>query len=215
MKLFQDKRFFSHAFANPLTNLTLNIEQALQKSHNKEVKAYLNRALKSSQYLQDILKSIQASQIIKANWINLKEVINDGVSCFKQTKTDANLIIKIKALESHQIKAIKIEFQEALVCILNNAYESYGPTDKKNIELHVRAIHNKCFIAVQDFGCGINLIRKILLKIAPMSTKAKYRGAGLLFAKKVFKKKLKGKFEIKSKKNKGTVVIISIFAIDS
>ncbi len=206
---------FRHAAATPLTNLLLNLKmigqhQALQKS------AYLREAIASADHLKKLFRLDPSDQCKKKQELfSVKLAIEAAVHLAKpfQEKT----LIRSHLTFSNQLKlhGNRFCFQEAVICTLKNAIESYWPhqavrnrivllTGRQQKLKNGQAGIKLAFI---DGGCGLSWWQRPLVFAEGFTTKSNGSGLGLVWVKRVVEEHLGGEVKLRSQKNKGTCLI--------
>jgi len=207
---FSNSQILKHALATPVTTILLNLELALACEPGDLVfksnfSHYLNRAFLSAKYLKSILKESGNQKASFYQSFFLKQAINEVSIIAKKSSCTSQLINYLSIDDQLLIKGSKIYFQEAMICLLNNAFESYQDNvANKLVVLSARKKDKEVEINITDAGQGMNWLRQKMAVIPGVSMKKKHQGLGLAFAKKLITQKMTGKFYINSKANKGT-----------
>ncbi len=199
-KTIQSNKFIVHSFSSPVTNLILNLEVL---SEELKENPFLTSAIKSAKYLEELLNTLRQDKknifLLKDQLENLKTIIS---------KKDISLNIKTKNIDKIYLNLNKSLFTEMLICLINNAYESYKLKEKKKlVKINVKGYKNHIIIKIIDHGKGISLFKRFILNLKNISFKKNHYGIGLKFIKE-FVKSHNGSFKLKSKKNKGTTITI-------
>ncbi|MCB9812912.1 MAG: HAMP domain-containing histidine kinase [Pseudomonadales bacterium] len=198
--LVKSKIFF-HACSTPLTILLSNLEFALDDESNVHIKQ--KSSLEAAKKLAKIINSV-SGDVNKNERFCVMDSINE-VFCLWNPRIN-NCNIDCKYFSDNEIYLIgnKLYFQEALSCILNNAFQAYKNKLHKPINLIVRKEDNNLKIDFVDFACGMNLITQKLALIDGLSFRKNGQGIGLHFVKKTIEEIFSGKMSIQSSPGFGT-----------
>ncbi|WP_119327742.1 sensor histidine kinase [Cysteiniphilum halobium] len=101
-----------------------------------------------------------------------------------------------------------IEFQDSILNLLNNAYESLNGRSVKNIHVKLHDLTSILKIEIIDTGCGIPM-NELNNVMSGKSLKPTGNGIGLTSAIKYFQK-LNGRLNISSQENCGTTIEVKI-----
>ncbi|MGD9129772.1 MAG: HAMP domain-containing sensor histidine kinase [Candidatus Woesebacteria bacterium] len=207
-----NSKILKHACSTPLTNILINLELAHACLTNSKVKLnykyYLEQASLAAQYLKSVLDTVD-NQPGKIENFLLKQAIQEVVALSQRKRERIYLISYLKLKNKVMIKGNKFYFQEALICLLNNAFEAYQKNARnKAVILSAKQDQKKVEINITDGGQGINWLKQKLIPFFSLSDKKNHRGIGLDFAKQTIETHFHGKLKIFSKKGKGTRVKI-------
>jgi K+-sensing histidine kinase KdpD len=210
-KLFSTSPILKHSLATPLTNILFNSELAIENINRQTTycaKSELNRVMLNAKYM----KSLLLIQEERNNYIfSPQKAVLELIKLNDGAKIKTGLVSRIALPVKKYLQGNKLLFQEILVCLINNAYESYNQKIKhKMVFLSVLEKRNNCLISIVDAGKGMNWWEKNLASMPFHSQKNKHSGLGLYFAKYTIEKNFNGKISIKSRKNKGTTISLSI-----
>jgi signal transduction histidine kinase len=209
-RLFSTVPIIRHSFATPLTNILMNTEIAvdnLNRLQPETSEIYLKRVLLNAQYLQSVLKLSEPGQ--SPNF-SPKTALQELIALNEGTQLKQHLISRIFLPAIFKLAGSKLAFQEAIVCLLNNAYESYRARQKRRLVflsavLGEQALH----LSVTDGGQGMNWLTQKLSTTQLYSTKERHSGLGLYFVKKTVEQELHGRFQLFSRPLHGTTVALT------
>lgn len=216
-----------HDLVNPLTAVSLNLEQVRIEGEQKllSAKSFLSQAILATHKMEDLIISIK------------KQIQKEGTLCEFSINEEIKQIIEILAYKSRKAKVMvnffendefklhgdPIKFGQVMGNLLANAIEAcendngeaspnnHETTSKIDIFLKQNATHIN--IEVNDSGSGI-APENILKIFEPFfSTKIKQGlglGIGLASTKNIIEKDFKGTIKVESKINEGAKFIINL-----
>ena len=206
MPKFSYFEFIKHALGTPISSILLNSQLALNEEKPRQ---YLKDILSSAMHVKKLLDQDQCpkqKQLFNVNSA-LVEIIFLNQCFHKQVSYNKHLQQSAKI----QIKANKLLFQEVIHCLLNNAVEAYlVKPNNRIILIKTQLINQQLQIAISDGGQGMGPLNKLLIGHKFYSSKARHRGVGLFYVKKILKTYFDGKLQILSKKGRGTTALITI-----
>ena len=207
---------FAHEIKTPLTSILLTLQKIrMDFENNEELKRNYEKTIKRSLDDVALLKKVVDeflgfSSVEKFNPepTNIIEIINKLYNRYKlRIPEDAKLIKEIEE-DIPAIIADETHISTALSILLDNAIEALG--EKGKIVIKVEMTKERFVrITVEDNGCGI--AEEDIPKLFNLfyTTKEGGAGLGLIIAKRIIDDH-NGSIEIKSKKGKGTAIIISL-----
>ncbi len=210
---FSSLAILQHSLATPVTNLLLNLELLQQDPNLNKLKPnndlYLKRALLSAKYLREIIKQCKIYDHRPEHQFNIKESLHELIQiCQKPTSTKL-LIPFIQLNGQEQLTGNKLYFQEAVICLLNNAFQAYQRQNtNKYVLLFVNKTQQELKLRVVDKGQGFLCLKdssKKRIKPDQLTTK----GTGLSFIEQVVVNHFLGKVFIESEPEKGTCIYCS------
>jgi len=217
-KRIESQNFFSsleiirHSTATPITNILINLGLLNQGSQLKKLpvnyQLYLDRALLATKYLKTIMKQSQLS-LTSIHSFLIKTALRELIAICKNPSRPGHLISFINIDARLKLKGNKLYFQEALICLLNNAFEAYqGDEPNQLVILYVSQLKNRLQIKICDYGRGfLSLMDSGSIKLQDSRA---VKGTGLNFVKQVMKEHLQGEVKIISKAKRGTTVHCSL-----
>lgn len=211
-KLFSTTPIIKHSIATPLTNILFNSELAIENIRKNKTnycpESELSSVMMNAKYIESLLFLSDKQQTYL---FSPQKALFELIKMNDQTKLKKSLVSRVSLPFKKFLVGNKLLFQEILVCLLNNAFESYQKnTTNKLVFLSAIEENEKCLISIVDGGRGMNWWEKNLASLPFNSTKQKHSGLGLFFAKQTIEKDFKGKIIIKSQKNKGTTVEVTL-----
>lgn len=210
-----------HDLMSPLTSISLYLERLNQKDINaEEARELVTKTVTSSRRMESFMASIKKS-------FNEKRILNQNYSVELNTElqgvTDllaykarmAGVAINIIYCESVIIRNINpIRIYQIFLNVISNAIESYEYSmvdDKqKTVDISVSKRLDQAQITITDHGCGMDESKITNLDNKVLSSKKNGTGLGLITVKNIINKELGGNINIKSTKNKGTIIEMNI-----
>lgn len=206
-----------HDLINPLTALSLNLEQIKNSSETKlkGAKESLNQAIHASHKMEDLITCIKRS--IKKEGakliFKLNQEIEASIKLLSYKIRQGN--ININFINNHKIEyqGDAVKFGQIITNLLCNAIDSLDDSlqPKKEITISCQRINKKAIIKVQDNGPGIEIkhIEKIFEPF--FSTKQeKGMGLGLSSVKNIVETEFQGSIKVSSELNSLTSFTITI-----
>lgn len=205
MNYFFFNEILKHGISNPITSILISTDLALQKIRDNPEQTinHIEQIQITAQYIQKLLR---------------RESLNQGRKFFIETAIKEILIINSgykrnliysfqnSLPEGTQIKGNKILFQELLICLLNNADESYKTDRNKTVLVTTKKENKKVVISVTDGGVGMSWLEKNLALNKNFSMKENHSGHGLYLVKRIIEEEFLGKIELITEKNRGTTI---------
>ncbi len=197
---------FRHAAVTPLSSLVINLELAQEHRHIAQT-PYVQQALCSAYRLKELFQKPQLLNSKKSFFI--RPFLKEALRLAKHNSPE--VIINSHLNFPHQTKLYgsRFYFQEAVICTLKNAIESYtGLSQKENriILIVGKIINNHLKLSFIDGGQGMSWLEKSLMFADGYSMKSSGSGTGLTWVKNVIEQHFSGKINVKSKKHQGTTM---------
>jgi signal transduction histidine kinase len=139
-------------------------------------------------------------------------MINECVESIKKISPaeDVNVIKKLALIENIVIQADPLQLKELFTNILNNAIDAVSEINNAIITIKARLINHKTIeVSFHDSGVGISSTDLSQVFTPFFTTKAKGTGLGLAVCKQIVALH-NGSITIKSSKNKGTIVTVTL-----
>ncbi len=208
---FSSLRVLKHATATPITNLLVNLELICKDKELQQLSSnsrfYLEKAIVSTNYLKSIMEQCNNQKATNKALFNIKNSIFEVINICKRPKTETQLIPYIQLSNNDSLSGNKLYFQEAIICLLNNAFQAYTKDHaNKLVVLFASKKGSYCEIKVVDGATGFLQLNDCEIKKSNNSNTFNCGGVGLEFVKKVVTEHFDGKFQISSKLSKGTTV---------
>ncbi len=209
-------RRVAHEVKNPLTPIKLSAEQILRSIQDKR-KGYEDMIEKSVNFIideSDHLKKVSYGFLdfsrldeINPEPFNLLRAVNEEVTSFKSLYTKINFITQSQG-KNFEVYLDKLKIRQVVKNILINSIEAIG--DKQGrIQISVKEMAERVIIEIIDNGSGLDSRELEFIFDEDYSTKEIGTGLGLFIVKRIVDLH-QGQIEIKSKKNRGTTVILNL-----
>lgn len=210
-----------HDFVNPLTLVSLNLEQLQARNTGAKVRnladanSFLERAVDGTRSMENFAQAIrrqlqkQKTEVVFCLNEEISQVINVFVYKAKEKKVGIRFINK----ERVRTYGNPFRFNQLVSNLASNSIDAYDKVRRrKNREIIIKLArqNSKVLLTVQDFGCGIQ--KKNLGKIFNLffTTKSAEKGIGigLPICKDIVEKELGGKIEVESKEDEWTTATV-------
>jgi len=211
-----------HDIANPLTQVSLSLSRIEYQAKNKllpelkEIEPIVKRAINGTKQMEKFMmmlkKQIQQQEMEKnyKPWEEIKMVMENFEYKARKMKVQMNVVHK----KNIYTVGNSLRFYQMVSNLISNALDSYHEVQREeNRKIFIRLDTNKkneILLTVKDYGCGMN--EKIMKKIFDpwFTTKDPKRGTGvgLYMTKKIVEEEFKGRINVRSKLNKGTLFIV-------
>ncbi len=204
---------FIHALSTPVTNILLNTQLAAdlcqQKNDQSNLGHYLSQSLLAGKYLQSIIKQNKHDKLTQS--FNIHTALMTAINLCQFARKKGQIIKYFSFNKKLKLKGNRLNFQEALMCLINNAFEAYQKLNpNKVIILSASKRKTNFHLCITDGGTGMNWLKQKFAPIKGISYKQQHSGLGLAFAKNVFCRQMSGKLKILSKENRGTTISVSL-----
>jgi len=199
----------AHEIKNPLNVVAMGLQVLEQEEKDKERKNKIfllrKEINKLSEHMNNLLK-LKRPLVFEPEKITVDKFFKEIEILFKDIFEKKGIEFEVKILNKGEISGSYELLKQVLVNLLKNSFEA---TEKGKVVLGVKKDKKGWMIEIRDTGIGISEqeLKKVFHE--KFSTKEGGAGIGLLWVKKVIDAH-KGKIEIKSKKNKGTIVKICL-----
>lgn len=200
-----------HDLINPLTAVSLNLEQISEEDLKKisAAKAYVHQALLATRRMEALIASIkkQIQKDKQEKIFSASEEIRQILEILDYKARQARVTIKLEVLQELKIFGSPLKFGQSLGNLLANAIEACEDSQKKEVLISLRKGAGKGEITVKDSGVGI--LSENLEKIwQPFFSTKKEKGLGLGIGlsstKETIEKDFAGKISVNSDFGKGS-----------
>lgn len=187
---FSNSGLLKHALATPITSILINTELALAVNP-RLIKPnhfhYLNQIMLSANYIKSVLKLADKSPSSYQSSFFIRPALQEVIILVEKPHPSVNFMIKTDCQHSLRVNGPKLLFQEAMVCLLNNAAESYlEKQTNQAVLLSLTKSGTKLTIQIIDGGNGWDKNRD----------KPGHSGLGLKFVLNVIRKEFAGELQI-------------------
>ncbi len=208
-----DSQFFLHAVESPLTSISLNLELALANlpTNPTLTKRNISHALGNLKHLHNLFQLLQTETNRKQKAFIALSALQEVLYRYHQPQRQRLVSSALQIDADTQIKGNIFYFQEALACLINNAFEAY-PHRRNNKHVLVAAYtsKNRLIIYLGDVAEGMHWFYRQVAFIKGFSSKKQGTGLGLAFAKQVIEKHMKGELTLASFPQTGTIFVVSL-----
>lgn len=202
----------AHQIRTPLASALLYASHLCDENLSDEKKQSFafklkNRLMHLEQQVKDMLLCVKGGQLILEKTDINKIIQNIQAICEEKLKSNnANLIIT-KTCQEKYINGN----QDALIGVIQNIINNALEAGAKKIEFEIAKYNHQKYIYFKLTDNGQGMCADTLNKVGELffTTRAQGTGLGLDIVKAIVKAH-KGRFEIHSKENEGTIVLIKL-----
>lgn len=205
-----------HEIGNPInsTKMTLNVLRKKIDTYSKEmIEEYINRALgeiSRVEYLLGTLKNFNMYEITEVQNVEMKTFMDKFLSLLTDDFREKGITIETVLIPEVQWGYVDPRaLQQVMLNIMSNAADALNGRKSPMLIIQVSKVGSNIMIRVTDNGSGISEDHQKMLFTPFFTTKAFGTGLGLIIARKLLAG-MNGTMEIKSQKDEGTTVEISI-----
>jgi signal transduction histidine kinase len=206
---------FFHDLVNPLTAVSLNIEQLKQNESRdfSEIQINVDQAIKALDQLKHFVFTVNRHVKHKSteSEFSLNEEIQQAIEILGYKARKAQVDVLFLSTEEIKIWGDSLKFHQVVVNLLSNAIDACQKIElpHKEIRIHLKDGNNLIHFSIQD--CGEGIAPEVLPKIFDsfFTTKSTGTGIGLSTTKEIVEKELGGKIFVQSEIGKG-----ALFSID-
>lgn len=210
-----------HDFVNPLTLVSLNLEQLQARNKGTKVRnladanSFLERAVDGTRSMENFAQAIrrqlqkQKTEVVFCLDGEISRAINVFAYKAKERKVGIRFINK----ERVRTYGNPFRFNQLVSNLVSNSIDAYDKVRRrKNREIIIKLARqdSKVLLTVQDFGCGIQKknLGKIFNPFFTTKSAEKGVGIGLSICKDIVEKELGGKIEVESKEDEWTTATV-------
>jgi len=175
-----------HDLVNPLTAISLNLEQIQNNNLNQvsTAKTYLGQAIIATHKMEDLIISIKKQLQRKSSLssFSLNQEISQVIQILAYKARRANVVVEFQSSEELIYYGDAIKFSQIATNLICNAIESFESLPKidQKIKISLQTEQNNIILKVTDSGCGIEPINLLKIFEPFFSTKEESgRGLGL------------------------------------
>lgn len=206
-------RTLAHEVRNPLTNINLSIEQLKEYVNDEEYDQYFEIVKRNSKRINDLVTELmensKPSEPDQPAVISVYSIVINAIEFAKDRAKLKNIkILTDLHLQNEKILADESKMTIALLNIVMNAIEAVD-ANTGVIKINSICDKNKCYISIEDNGCGIH--NDDLAKVFEpyYTSKSNGMGLGLATSSNIIHTH-KGKIDIMSEVDKGTRFAIEL-----
>jgi C4-dicarboxylate-specific signal transduction histidine kinase len=208
-----------HDLVNPLTALSLNLEQVNQghSTDIKSAKTYLDQSIKTARRMGDLITAVRkqiARQENKAAF-SINAEIEEIIELLSYKARKANVEINFTADKNIMTYGDSIKFSQIIMNLSANAIEAYEKASQsianKTINISLTEKNKRVVLEIEDFGEGISdeNMQKIFNPFFTTKDFARGNGIGLSSSKNIIEKDFAGTIAVTSQLNHGTEFVIN------
>ncbi len=197
---------FRHAAATPLSSLVINLELA-QEHRQIAQTPYVQQALCSAYRLKELFQKPQLLNSKKSFFI--KPFLKEALRLAKYNSPEIIINDHLNFPHKMKLHGSRFYFQEAIICTLKNAIESYSSLksgQNRAILVVGKSIKNHLHLSFTDGGRGMSWLEQSLMFADGYSNKSSGSGIGLTWVKNIIEQHFMGEIKVKSKKHQGTTM---------
>ncbi len=206
-----------HDLINPLTAVSLNLEQIKAETNTKilDAKSYLNQALLATGRMESLIASIK-NQITQENTINffsLNTEINQTIQILSYKARKAQTTLNFYASKEINLNGNHVKFSQIIMNLLANAIEACEDTVTRQVDINLTDSPGEIKIIIKDSGSGIapeNITKIFNPFFSTKSAAGRGLGIGLASTKRIIEKDFHGQISVTSTINHGTIFIINL-----
>lgn len=202
-------QLFWHACATPLNSLILAVEQLESERHACQHEVHYKAIKESTQRIKRLLESVNSSQITTEPFCPIRSIHHCESVLNSTDRVITTAIDPIFNSSGAKILGNQLLFEEAIVCLLQNAIQSSHTKTSSKVIMVLKRVADQLRIDIIDFGQGSNKLTERLSSIATTAEpKSGTHGWGLWVADYVFRRLLHGSITVHSQPGLGTRFII-------
>lgn len=169
---------------------------------------YVRQAFLSAKYLKGLMHQCNSESQINHKF-KIKETLLELVEICKKPNLKGHLVHYLQLNGNETIEGNKLYFQEAIICLLNNAFQAYQEHAANKLVVVIANVQQSTLeIKVVDGATGLLELNDSHLTQAEIQSPISLAnmGTGLRFAENVISNHFSGSIKIESKLRKGTTV---------
>lgn len=206
-----------HDLMNPLTAVSLNLEQIKMETDTKitSAKSYLNQALAATGRMENLIASIrnQIAQEGAIRLFSLNKEIEQTVQILAYKARKAQTTLNFHASGEIELRGDSVKFGQIIINLLANAIEACENTAIKEVFLNLTDTPTAVEIIIKDSGTGIvpeNLTKIFCPFFSTKITNGRGLGIGLASTKRIIEKDFRGKIAVASEIGRGATFTINL-----
>ncbi len=202
-----------HDFVNPLTSVSLNLEQLGNKNHSQLV----DRAIESTKHMERFVEAarrqIQDKEI--SAYFSADEEIRTVMALLNAKARKAAVQIIFIESPPTELYGNPIKFHKAISNIVANSIDAYGePREDNDRKIFITQVKgdDQIIITIEDNAGGIEVehLKYIFEPFFTTKPTSKGMGIGLAITKDFIEKDFKGSITVTSEPQKGTTFTITL-----
>lgn len=205
-----------HDLANPLTIVSLSLQQLNHTKGLKNAEDALKEAIDGTEKVEEFLiaarKQIQDQPTLGRFSIYHETKAVCRIMDYRSRQTSVKIINSVP--KNLTIYGNLLKFNQLMANLVRNAIDSYDNIDRTNkiIMINGKSAVKDIIITVRDFGSGIDpkQLKQIFKPLFTTKTPDKGTGLGLSITKEIVEKDFSGTIGVKSSLGKGSVFLIKL-----
>lgn len=202
-----------HELANPLTSMSLNIDQLENKQHSQLLSQVRESITFMEQYVNNARRQLRKQSDIRS--FDSADELSRVIAFIHPKARTARIKIQSRLAKKAMLLGDSTRFSQVIANLLLNAIDAYEgslETSKRLIIVNSKKIGRTLQISVTDHGKGIPKAEQKRIFEAFFSTKADDHGTGLglTITKSTIEQDFQGKIEVMSTPKAGTTFIITL-----
>ena len=206
-KLFGQSKYYdlgmmsagvAHEINNPLAIIQAKITQLLRiykdTQKQKELGDGLNQLLFTSERInktiQGVREFVHQDERMPDTDIEIKDLMEDVLAFCGQRMKNHGISLRFYGLDHHVVRGHKIQLEQVILNLFNNAFDAIEFLPDKWIEVSVQEVDDKVQIFVKDSGAGISpeVASHMMDPFFTTKEMGKGTGLGLALAKGIVEK---------------------------
>ena len=210
-----------HDLTNPLTALSLNLDQLKKEKDSSKAKLYIKETNLAAENMKNLIDSTMIysqNKLTKESFSIVEELKNAQLICNYKSR-QAGVDLKFQDQNDIKLFGNRTRFSQLICNIILNAVEAYEEQkskikedDTKEITINFSKVRNDVIISIKDNALGIpDRIKENIFK--PFySTKQHLSnsGIGLSMCKDIVESDFMGKIKLNSQLSKGSEFVITV-----
>jgi C4-dicarboxylate-specific signal transduction histidine kinase len=157
-------------------------------------------------YLQRVIHSTKYLRQARQDRFYIKLALQEVVIRLHQPQKGLYVLPNLAVTEQVTLPGQSFFLQEAVSCLITNAFAAYGSRREKQVVLTCYQHQSNLVLQVSDFGSGMDWLTHRLAAKGILTPRANFHGHGLQFVKDVVQRLYRGQLYIQSLRDMGTVV---------
>lgn len=203
-----------HDLVNPLSVISLNLEQAEQEYTSETIAQAKEATGRLEEFVKAVRQQIRGFEI-KVAFCPASEV-NNIFRMLKYKANEARVELKLVNDKPVILWGSPHRFNQLMSNLVVNAIEAYDEFEPENglkeVAVKIRSKYGLAMITVADFGSGISNAEQKRVFDPFFTTKAHGQGTGvgLAICQLITEKHFNGRIEVKSKPGQGTIFSLKL-----
>lgn len=203
-----------HDLANPLSTLSLNLEQLKNQEQHQALKRALEATNRMEQYISTTRKQLQDQS--DTSTFGVKAELQQVLEILQHRARTAGVTATIDIPAALKIQGSVVRFHQLMANLITNAIDTYDASplshEQRTVHIDIEPKINALTIRVTDHGKGIPADKSQEIFEPFFTTKSPERGMGLglSICKDIVEKDFGGTIQFVSTPAQGTVFLVTI-----